>query len=88
MLIQQSRIVYSFWTHSQGLVSDTLNCKYPDFCQVKVVIPSKKEQTAVADFFVEIDKEIELANKKLARLQEEKRGLMQVLLTGKRRINK
>ena len=86
MLIQLPRIVYSFWTHSQGLVSDTLNCKYPDFCQVKVVIPSKEEQTAVADFFVEIDKEIELANKKLARLQEQKKGLMQVLLTGKRRI--
>lgn len=86
MLIQQPRIVYSFWTHSQGLVSDTLNCKYPDFCQVKVVIPSKEEQTAVADFFVEIDKEIELANKKLARLQEQKKGLMQVLLSGKRRV--
>ena len=86
MLIQQPRIVYSFWTHSQGLVSDTLNCKYPDFCQVKVVIPSKEEQTAVADFFVEIDKEIELANKKLARLQEQKKGLMQVLLTGKKRV--
>lgn len=86
MLIQQPRIVYSFWTHSQGLVSDTLNCKYPDFRQVKVVIPSKEEQTAVADFFVEIDKEIELANKKLARLQEQKKGLMQQLLTGKKRI--
>ena len=86
MLIQQPRIVYSFWTHSQGLVSDTLNCKYPDFCQVKVVIPSKEEQTAVADFFVEIDKEIELANKKLARLQEQKKGVMQQLLTGKKRI--
>ena len=86
MLVHQPRIVYGFWTHSQGLVSDTLNCKYPDFCQVKVVIPSKEEQTAVADFFVEIDKEIELANKKLARLQEQKKGLMQVLLTGKRRV--
>ena len=86
MLIQQPRIVYSFWTHSQGLVSDTLNCKYPDFCQVKVVIPSKEEQTAVADFFVEIDKEIETQKQKLVAMQEQKRGLMQVLLTGKKRI--
>jgi type I restriction enzyme S subunit len=86
MLIQQPRIVYSFWTHSQGLVSDTLNCKYPEFSQVKVTIPSKDEQTAVAEFFIGLNKEIELANKKLARLQEEKRGLMQVLLTGKKRI--
>lgn len=86
MLIQQPRVVYSFWTHSQGLVSDTLNCKYPDFCQVKVTIPSKYEQTAIADFFIGLNKEIEMANKKLARLQEEKKGLMQVLLTGKKRI--
>ena len=86
MLIQQPRIVYSFWTHSQGLVSDTLNCKYPDFCQVKVVIPSKEEQTAIADFFVVIDKEIDTQKQKLAAMQEQKKGLMQVLLTGKRRI--
>lgn len=86
MLIEQPRIVYDFWTHSQGLVSDTLNCKYPDFCQVKVRIPSKEEQTAIADMLYEFDKEINLANEKLASLQSQKRGLMQQLLTGKKRI--
>ena len=86
MLIQQPRIVYDFWTHSQGLVSDTLNCKYPDFCQVKVRIPSKEEQTAIADLLYEFDKEIDLANEKLASLQSQKRGLMQQLLTGRKRI--
>ena len=86
MLIQQPRVVYDFWTHSQGLVSDTLNCKYPDFCQVKVRIPSKEEQTAIADLLYEFDKEINLANEKLASLQSQKRGLMQQLLTGKKRI--
>lgn len=86
MLIQQPRVVYDFWTHSQGLVSDTLNCKYPDFCQVKVRIPTKQEQTAIASVLVKADKEIELANEKLASLQSQKRGLMQQLLTGKKRI--
>jgi len=86
MLIQQPRVVYDFWTHSQGLVSDTLNCKYPDFCQVKVRIPSKEEQTAIADMLYEFDKQIYIANEKLARLQSQKRGLMQQLLTGKKRI--
>ena len=88
MLIQQSRVVYSFWTHSQGLVSDTLNCKYPDFCQVKVFIPTKTEQSAIADMFENFDTEIELANKKLVNMQSQKRGLMQQLLTGKKRIKK
>lgn len=86
MLILQPRIVYDFWTHSQGLVSDTLNCKYPDFCQVKVRIPSKEGQTAIADMLYEFDKEIDLASDKLASLQSQKRGLMQQLLTGKKRI--
>jgi len=86
MLIQQPRVVYDFWTHSQGLVSDTLNCKYPDFCQVKARIPSKEEQTAIADLLYEFDKEINLANDKLANLQSQKRGLMQQLLTGKKRV--
>lgn len=86
MLIQQPRIIYDFWTHSQGLVSDTLNCKYPDFCQVKVRIPSKEEQTAIADMLYEFDKEINLANEKLASLHSQKRGLMQQLLTGKKRL--
>lgn len=86
MLIQQPRVVYDFWTHSQGLVSDTLNCKYPDFCQVKVRIPTEEEQTAIASVLVKADKEIELAKEKLANLQSQKRGLMQQLLTGKKRI--
>ena len=86
MLIQQPRVVYGFWTHSQGLVSDTLNCKYPDFCQVKVRIPIKEEQTEITSILVNADKEIELANEKLTNLQSQKRGLMQQLLTGKKRI--
>lgn len=86
MLIQQPRVVYDFWTHSQGLVSDTLNCKYPDFCQIKVSIPTKAEQTAIADMLRKFDEEIELAKKKLYGLQSQKKGLMQQLLTGKRRI--
>ena len=86
MLIQQPRVVYDFWTHSQGLVSDTLNCKYHDFCQVKVSIPSKEEQTAIANIIYGLEKEIEISNKKLASLQSQKRGLMQQLLTGKKRV--
>ena len=55
--------------------------------KITISIPSIEEQNAIASVLIQADKEIELANKKLARLQEEKRGLMQVLLTGKKRIN-
>lgn len=49
-------------------------------------VPSIKEQNAIASVLIQADKEIELANEKLTRLQEEKKGLMQVLLSGKKRV--
>ena len=63
-----------------------LNVTPADFFNMHMSVPSIEEQAAIASVLVNVDQEIELANKKLARLQEEKKGLMQVLLTGKRRI--
>lgn len=69
-----------------GRAHGLLNVTPDDFFNMHMNVPSIEEQTAIASVLVNADKEIELANKKLARLQEEKRGLMQVLLTGKKRI--
>lgn len=86
MLFKQPFMVYRFWTHSQGLVNDTLNCKYPAFSQVKVTIPEIEEQNAIAEILSFCDKEIALAKQKLDTLRQQKKGLMQVLLTGKKRL--
>lgn len=48
--------------------------------------PSIKEQTAIAEVLTAADREIELAKEKLERLRRQKRGLMQQLLTGKKRV--
>lgn len=50
------------------------------------MIPSLKEQTAIAEVLTAADREIELAKEKLERLRQQKRGLMQQLLTGKKRL--
>ena len=86
LLIKEPHVVHKFWEHSQGLVSDTLNCKFPDFCQVKVTIPPQKEQVAIANMISSFDEELKFENEKLLSLQIQKRGLMQQLLTGKKRI--
>lgn len=44
------------------------------------------EQKAIAECLSRADNEIEIQKQKLASLQEQKKGLMQVLLTGKRRV--
>lgn len=86
MLFKQPFTMYCFWTHSQGLVSDTLNCKFPDFSQIKVTIPSLKEQNAISHLFMAINREIEIYTQRLNLFHQQKKGLMQILLTGKKRV--
>ena len=61
-LIKRPRLIYEFWTHSQGLVEDTLNCKYKDFAQITITIPSLSEQRKIAALLSLIDERIEVQN--------------------------
>lgn len=86
-LFKMPKMTNLFWRNSQGLVDDTLNCKFKDFSIVKVMLPqSKEEQTAIAQVLQTADKEIGLLKAKAEKLREQKKGLMQVLLTGKVRL--
>ena len=69
-----------------GRAHGLLNVTPTDFFNMQMKIPNLEEQNAIANVLVNADKEIELANEKLAKLQSQKRGLMQQLLTGKKRI--
>lgn len=55
---------------------------------VKVLIPSKEEQTAIANVLSSMDKEIETLNTKLEKYRNLKTAMMQQLLTGKIRLVK
>ncbi len=55
-------------------------------CKTTLKIPTLFEQTAIAEVLTAADREIELAKEKLERLRRQKRGLMQQLLTGKKRV--
>lgn len=85
-IIKLPRVIYDFWSHSQGLVGDTLNCKFHDFKQITVLIPSITEQNTISKILTTIDEEINIQHKKLETLRTQKRGLMQQLLTGKTRV--
>ena len=54
--------------------------------KLKILLPSLKEQQKIATVLTNADKEIELLEQQLADLQQEKKALMQVLLTGKKRV--
>ena len=53
---------------------------------IKIKVPTYIEQQKIATVLTNADKEIELLKQQLADLQQEKKALMQVLLTGKVRV--
>ena len=67
-------------------IRDGKQISYDDFCIVKIPYPTIEEQTAIAQVLKAADEEINLLKAKVEKLREQKRGLMQVLLTGRVRL--
>jgi type I restriction enzyme S subunit len=59
---------------------------FDTFLQLEMKLPCIEEQTAIAQVLQAADKEISLHKAKAEKLREQKKGLMQVLLTGKVRV--
>lgn len=62
------------------------NISNKDIERLKVKVPVIDEQQKIASVLTTADKEIELLVAKLAHLKQEKKALIQQLLTGKRRV--
>ena len=72
------------WKYGQGF--SVVHIYQKDLAKIQIEIPSLEEQTAIAQVLTAADHEIELAQQKLELLRQQKRGLMQQLLTGKKRV--
>lgn len=70
--------------YTQGGVRDNLNFK--SLQMMKINIPSIKKQQEIANILNTCDEEIKLLNFKLEKLKQQKKGLMQKLLTGQVRV--
>lgn len=70
---------------AQGSVRETVDFK--TLSSIKIFLPTDlEEQKAIADVLSKADSEIDLLNQQLDLLKEQKRGLMQKLLTGEVRV--
>lgn len=69
-----------------GRAHGLLNVKPSDFFGLTVYVPEVDEQKAIAAVLTTADQEIQTLQAKLACLKDEKKALMQQLLTGKRRV--
>lgn len=82
-LFRLPSIINEFRRYSQGLVSDVWSLRFAAFARIKVRIPGLQEQQAISCLLGACDDDISLLQRKLGLLQEQKKGLMQQLLTGK-----
>ncbi|QQG65670.1 restriction endonuclease subunit S [Desulfobulbus oligotrophicus] len=73
------QLIRQFRRYSQGLVKDTLNLKFEAFSQIHVFFPGLYEQQKIADCLGSLDDLIAAEGRKLAALQDHKKGLMQQL---------
>ena len=71
---------------SKASGSTFLELSKTSFESMRFRMPPLKEQQKIASVLTNADKEIELLEQQLADLQQEKKALMQVLLTGKKRV--
>lgn len=67
-------------------IRDGKQISYPDLCSVKIPYPSLTLQKAIAEVLSTADDEINFLKQKFTALKEQKKGLMQQLLTGKVRV--
>lgn len=69
---------------SQGSVRDTVS--FGALASIKILLPALNEQCAIVNILKTADRELDLLRSQLDALKEQKKGLMQKLLTGKVRV--
>lgn len=83
-LLSTPEMRYYFFTLATGAIRFGLSVSGIEKAQL--FLPPIKEQTKIASIFTAADNEIEVFQKKIDFLKQEKKALMQVLLTGKKRV--
>lgn len=85
-VLKSQLYIHEYKKRMEGSIDRRGGLRWDEFSKIKVPVPSIKEQNAISTFFVLVDKEIQLLQSKLSQIKEQKKGLMQVLLTGKKRL--
>ena len=70
----------------KAIGSTFLEISKKDLAELDIIVPEFTEQKVIAQVLSDMDSEIELLEKKLAKYQQIKQGMMQELLTGRIRL--
>jgi len=71
---------------SYGVHIEKMTFDFESFLTLDIHLPSVKEQRAIVEVLSAANNEVELLKEKLKSIKQQKKGLMQMLLTGKKRL--
>ena len=86
-LLKSHKLIYQYQNRMEGSIDRRGGLRWEAFSIIKINVPPYEEQMAINRVLQAVDKEIQLLKLKTEKLKEKKKGLMQVLLTGKKRLN-
>ena len=85
-LLKTDRMIYAYQSNTSGSIARRGGLRWNDFSTLQINIPSFEEQGAINSVLSEADKELKLYQQQIDKLKEQKKGLMQKLLTGEVRV--
>lgn len=86
-LLKTDKMIYAYQSNMSGSIARRGGLRWNDFKTINILIPNIKEQKAISILFDTIDKEIDERLNHLNQLTSQKKGLMQQLLTGQKRVS-
>lgn len=84
--MKTNRMVHTIHRQSYGVTDFRLRLYWESFAPIPCVLPPAREQKKIAEILTTQDKVIELKGKLLTEKQQQKKYLMQQLLTGRKRL--
>jgi type I restriction enzyme S subunit len=84
-VLKSTHYIHEYQKRTEGSIDRRGGLRWDEFSKIKVSIPEIKEQFAIVEVLDKATEELNQYQQKLENLQLQKKGLMQQLLTGKKR---
>lgn len=85
-LLKSHHYIHEYCKRMEGSIDRRGGLRWDEFSKIVIHLPEMDEQIAIAALINKAVEEVELYKQNLATLQKQKKGLMQILLTGKVRV--
>ncbi|WP_051270567.1 restriction endonuclease subunit S [Pseudomonas vranovensis] len=85
-LFNTTKMIYFFWAYSYGITNDRLRLYFNDFKKIPASLPCIAEQKRIAKVLLTWDHALKKTEQLLKNSQQQKKALMQQLLSGNKRL--